>query len=176
MKLSLILLLVSSSAFAKLDCFDYAQLKSFHLDVNSYLNKKVQKFDTTKCKVIDESQFFSTEEIENKDFISIKDQQRKQLCTSDVCLEQIKPGQDGSDYRAGIQGFDRAENLVSNYATLHNLKDMEAKNLMSSRTEVDMWSDWYHHKQNQLEKRLHLHLLQWIQFVRFHYMFQKRQR
>lgn len=139
------LLSVSVSASA-VNCKTPMKIKEFHNNPKAFLNAPLVKLNS-ECKPVKRS-YFSKEQIESKEFIAIKDKQRKSLCHSTkdgnkVCLKDIAPGANVLAGRAPIESVDRAENLVTGYEVFENIFDIEELKLDEGRVSKQPWSDWY---------------------------------
>lgn len=140
------LLSLSTAAMAA-NCKAPFSMKDFHKDPSAFLNAPVIKLDAN-CNPIAKS-VFSAAQIESKEFITLKDEQRKTQChtTKDgaktLCLKDIAPGDNVIEGRAPIESVDRAENIVSGGEVLDNLNDMEELELEEGSVKKQPWSDWY---------------------------------
>jgi hypothetical protein len=140
------LLSLSTAAMAA-NCKAPMNIKEFHKNPEAFLNAPVKKFNS-QCKPVSKS-YFNKEQISSKDFITIKDEQRKTQChtTKDgakkVCLKDLGPGENVIAGRAPIESVDRAENLVTGYDVLENINDMADLKLEEGQVTKQPWSDWY---------------------------------
>lgn len=140
------LLSISSSVMAA-KCKAPVNIKEFHKNPSAFLNAPVIKLGAD-CKPVSKS-YFSAKQIDSKDFITIKDEQRKSQChtTKDgaktVCLEDLEAGENVIAGRAPIESVDRAENIVSGYEVLDSLQDIEELELTTGNVNKQPWSDWY---------------------------------
>lgn len=106
-------------------------LQAFQQNPAEFMNKKPQKMDASGNPV-DGVTVFSQENIEDKDYISVRDALRHAIYQR----EEISP--DRSAYEAN----DRAENLVDDYVHT-NLSSMENAGLRSASLAESPWSDDY---------------------------------
>lgn len=147
-KLALLLGIFASSAAFSMECDIDLDLKSFHLDPKSFMNKPVVKLDSD-CKKVEGKSKFSDEDIASKNYIQIKDSYRKNLCHYDsktkqkICLKSVKAGRDIPQGRSGIESFDSADNLVSGGVKFTSILDMNSHRLQFGSVATLPWSDWF---------------------------------
>lgn len=137
---------LSTTAMAT-NCKAPINIKEFHKNPKAFLNAPVIKLGAD-CRPVSKS-YFSAKQIESKEFITIKDQQRKSQChtTKDgsktICLKDLAPGENVITGRAPIESIDRAENLVTGGDVLDSLEDIAELELESGKVTKQPWSDWY---------------------------------
>jgi hypothetical protein len=98
------------------------QLRAFSQDPNGYRKRPIHK---SKPNV----RYFSKDEIQNNQYVTIKRKLRKNL---------IRP-----QTKSEIRNNDRAENLVDNRNIIRTLNVMQEKNLLVGEVTQNPWSDDY---------------------------------
>lgn len=106
-------------------------LKAFTEDPMSFMNRQPLKKNSAG-EVIDATSLFSAQNIENKDYIGVRDAQRRFIAQK----------QQMSGKRAGFESNDMAESLVDKFRH-SDLESIEAAELMAAKLEESPWSDDY---------------------------------
>jgi hypothetical protein len=132
--------LLASPAFAQ--NYQTEDLKSFLQEFHANPIEVMEQVPVKKGSGQNEQATVIPEEaVEGNQFIEAKDQYRSKVCKLEngveVCADQLTG-------RAGIQGNDRAENLVDmGSRTIKTLSSMDKKGLHSAELSVRPWSDDY---------------------------------
>jgi hypothetical protein len=130
------------------DCHFGINLKDFHKNPKQFLDAPLLKLDSN-CNKVQSKVLFSADQIASGEYVIIKDSDRKKRChvsddgTSQICLNEIAPGQNVIAGRAPIQSVDRAENLVTGNMLLDKLEDIHELGLTKGKVATQPWSDWY---------------------------------
>lgn len=119
-----------------------ALLKDFGKNSAEVMDRLPQKLDARTGRPVASRTAFTPEQIASGEFVTLKDQARQNLCTSQggarVCLGEVLPG------RAVFEDNDLAENLVDNpEKMLRTLDAMEAAHLSSAKLDESPWSSTY---------------------------------
>jgi len=116
------------------------KLDAFTNGSKEAMNRKPQKYDDAGRVIPDPFTAFSSEDIQDNEFVEAKDAVRKTLHmrVGDVvvALEEVRPG------KAPIADIDRPENLVDKLQHTR-LKDMEEARLTKAALAESPWSDDY---------------------------------
>lgn len=134
--------LMSLNSFAGFDCQPAQNLKDFKTNPQQFMDQTPQKFNPANCQAGTQVQFWTQQEIQNKDFVAKKDQYRQnfemETAQGGVISLQSSAG------KAGIDANDRFEELVDDRNNLlRTLEEMEQQGLTEGKVDTMPWSDDY---------------------------------